>query len=136
MLQDLADLKIATQLLKSTDSDDSVLDENYKKLNCEIKEVTDQSTRKTITDYINQGKGHYSPKILDIYTVKRKGEAERFNKKIGNDTLLWHGSRISNFVGILSQGLRIAPPEAPSTGYNYGKGIYLADQFVKSCNYC
>lgn len=41
MLQDLADLKIATQLLKSTDTDDSVIDENYKKLNCEIKEVTD-----------------------------------------------------------------------------------------------
>lgn len=27
--------------------------------------------------------------------------------------LLWHGSRISNWYGILSQGLRIAPPEAP-----------------------
>ena len=27
------------------------------------------------------------------------------------------GSRLTNFVGILSQGLRIAPPEAPVTGY-------------------
>jgi poly [ADP-ribose] polymerase 2/3/4 len=27
------------------------------------------------------------------------------------------GSRLTNFVGILSQGLRIAPPEAPITGY-------------------
>lgn len=27
------------------------------------------------------------------------------------------GSRLTNFVGILSQGLRIAPPEAPATGY-------------------
>jgi poly [ADP-ribose] polymerase len=53
-------------------------------------------------EYINQGKGSYSPKVLEIYTVKRKGEAERYTKKIGNDTLLWHGSRISNFVGILS----------------------------------
>ncbi|KAL5981388.1 Poly [ADP-ribose] polymerase 1 [Asimina triloba] len=26
-------------------------------------------------------------------------------------------SRLTNFVGILSQGLRIAPPEAPATGY-------------------
>ena len=31
--------------------------------------------------------------------------------------LLWHGSRLTNWVGILSQGLRIAPPEAPVTGY-------------------
>jgi hypothetical protein len=27
------------------------------------------------------------------------------------------GSRLTNFIGILSQGLRIAPPEAPVTGY-------------------
>ena len=50
--------------------------------------------------------------------------------------LLWHGSRLTNFVGILSQGLRIAPPEAPSTGYRFGKGIYLADMFSKSHCYC
>ena len=50
--------------------------------------------------------------------------------------LLWHGSRISNFVGILSQGLRIAPPEAPVSGYLFGKGIYLADMAEKSIHYC
>lgn len=50
--------------------------------------------------------------------------------------LLWHGSRLSNFVGILSQGLRIAPPEAPVSGYLFGKGIYLADMAEKSIHYC
>lgn len=50
--------------------------------------------------------------------------------------LLWHGSRIANFVGILSQGLRIAPPEAPVSGYLFGKGIYLADMAEKSIHYC
>lgn len=50
--------------------------------------------------------------------------------------LLWHGSRIANFVGILSQGLRIAPPEAPVSGYLFGKGIYLADLAEKSIHYC
>lgn len=50
--------------------------------------------------------------------------------------LLWHGSRIANFVGILSQGLRIAPPEAPVSGYLFGKGIYLADMIDKSAAYC
>lgn len=29
--------------------------------------------------------------------------------------------------GILKQGLRIAPPEAPVTGYMFGKGVYFAD---------
>ncbi len=42
--------------------------------------------------------------------------------KAGNDSLkdgerllLWHGSRTTNFAGILKQGLRIAPPEGVST---------------------
>jgi len=50
--------------------------------------------------------------------------------------LLWHGSRLCNFVGILNQGLRIAPPEAPSTGYLFGKGIYWADRISKSAPFC
>lgn len=35
-----------------------------------------------------------------------------------------------------SSGLRIAPPEAPVTGYMFGKGVYFADMFSKSANYC
>lgn len=30
-----------------------------------------------------------------------------------NHQLLWHDSRTTNFARILSQGLRIPPPEAP-----------------------
>ena len=39
--------------------------------------------------------------------------------------LLWHGSRLSNWVGILSQGLRIAPPEAPVTGYMVSWPLFI-----------
>ena len=49
--------------------------------------------------------------------------------------MLFHGSRFSNFPGILTNGLRIAPPEAPRTGYNFGKGVYLADLAGKSTPY-
>jgi poly [ADP-ribose] polymerase len=31
--------------------------------------------------------------------------------------------------------LRIAPPEAPVSGYMFGKGVYLADMFEKSYGY-
>ncbi|KAK2403593.1 poly(ADP-ribose) polymerase [Trifolium repens] len=44
--------------------------------------------------------------------------------------------RLSNWTGILSQGLRIAPPEAPVTSYMFGKGVYFADMFSKSANNC
>ena len=37
--------------------------------------------------------------------------------------LLWHGSRLTNWVGILSEGLKIAPPEAPVTGYMVGNKV-------------
>ncbi|CAB4064804.1 PARP2_3_4 [Lepeophtheirus salmonis] len=36
----------------------------------------------------------------------------------------------------VGQGLKIAPPEAPSTGYMFGKGVYFADISSKSANYC
>jgi len=76
--------------------------------------------------------------MIDLFRIEREGEVERFSRFdcISNHKLLWHGSRLSNFVGILSQGLRIAPPEAPHSGYMFGKGIYLADIVSKSAEYC
>ena len=80
----------------------------------------------------------YDLEIVDIFKVSRHGEDKRFKafRALHNRYLLWHGSRATNFAGILSQGLRIAPPEAPSTGYMFGKGVYFADMVSKSANYC
>lgn len=98
----------------------------------------------------------YTLEVLEVFSVARHGEKKRYKpfSKIANRMLLWHGSRITNFAGILSQvslcctyiswntpcpplqGLRIAPPEAPVTGYMFGKGVYFADMVSKSANYC
>ena len=53
--------------------------------------------------------------MFQIFKVSRQGEYKRFKpfEQLHNRQLLWHGSRLTNFAGILSQGLRIAPPEAP-----------------------
>jgi poly [ADP-ribose] polymerase len=68
----------------------------------------------------------YTLEMLDLFSVSRK--EEDFVAVEGQpNTLLWHGSRQGNFAGILSEGLRIAPKEAPSTGFMFGKGIYFAD---------
>jgi len=76
--------------------------------------------------------------IEDVFKVQRNGEDKRYKpfSKLGNKKLLWHGSRLTNMAGIMSQGLKIAPPEAPVTGYMFGKGIYFADMVSKSANYC
>ena len=54
-----------------------------------------------------------------VFKVNRHGENERFQpfKELYNRRLLWHGSRNTNYAGILSQGLRIAPPEAPVVSF-------------------
>ncbi|RHY27321.1 hypothetical protein DYB32_006862 [Aphanomyces invadans] len=77
-------------------------------------------------------------KVSRAFKVHRKGEAERMESLTvpGHHTLLWHGTKKTNLMGILSRGLRIAPPEAPVTGYAFGKGIYFADASEKSLKYC
>ena len=77
----------------------------------------------------------YKLELVQAFEVAREGEAAAFTD-VGNRQLLWHGSRLTNWCGILSQGLRIAPPEAPVTGYMFGKGVYFADMSSKSANYC
>lgn len=76
-------------------------------------------------------------KRFNLFKIMRKGEGERYEKfqHLENRHLLFHGSSMANFVGILSQGLRIAPPEAPASGYMFGKGVYFADTFSKSAAY-
>ena len=58
----------------------------------------------------------YTLEVDCIFKVAREGEDVRFKpfRKLHNHRLLWHGSRTTNYAGIISQGLRIAPPEAPS----------------------
>lgn len=123
---------------QKNDEKESELDQNYKKLGCSIKTLDKNSEDyKLITEYFNNTKCEYNKVTIgSAYEVVRPTEQSQFDKKIGNNMLLWHGSSVSNFVGILSQGMRIAPPEAPASGYAFGKGIYMADMAEKSIGYC
>jgi len=144
MVEALADIEIATKLLKITSGGrENPVDVHYQKLKCGITPLDHKSEEwEIIQEYITNthAKTHnkYGLTIKDIFEMDREGETERFKdyKKNKNRMLLWHGSRLTNFVGIISQGLRIAPPEAPVTGYMFGKGVYFADMVSKSANYC
>ncbi len=82
--------------------------------------------------------------VENIFRVERRGEPARltnFNNSLpvtlrGGRSLLWHGSRLTNFVGILAQGLRIRPAGALFSGNAFGDGVYLADVSSKSARYC
>ncbi len=67
--------------------------------------------------------GRWSIEVEAIFRVSRPGEAERLEDcgVPGNHRLLWHGTKTENMMGILQQGLRIAPPEASRSGWSLGK---------------
>jgi poly [ADP-ribose] polymerase len=149
LLESLSDMKEAAAMLKSTLQDDGgihKLDKQFQGLNMNEMSPIDRNSQEFVEleAYLNDSKGatHYMTyHVEDIFRIERQGELERFEQsefsKISSQRrLLWHGSRVTNFAGILSQGLRIAPPEAPVSGYMFGKGIYLADMSSKSANYC
>ncbi|EJD75827.1 WGR domain-containing protein [Loa loa] len=144
LLDDLLELEVTYSILKSDDRRDRTrdpVDVHYEKLHAELELLDKQSDEyRRILQYAANTHApthdQYKLEIVDIIRVKREGESERFKKDIPNHYLLWHGSRITNYAGILSQGLRVAPPEAPMTGYMFGKGIYFADLISKSANYC
>mmetsp|Transcript_18101 Transcript_18101/g.30905 ORF Transcript_18101/g.30905 Transcript_18101/m.30905 type:complete len:186 (+) Transcript_18101:923-1480(+) len=114
------------------------IDSKFEQLKCEMTALDPcHPDFKVIEQYVNNTKDYNKVKIEDVFKLSREGEESTFNPlKLDNQKLLWHGSRFSNFVGIISQGLRIAPPEAPKSGYLYGKGVYFADFFSKSAPYC
>lgn len=153
LLEALTDMQLANDLMKDAKKGKdkaeamNLLDRQYQGLGMqEMTPLNPKSTEFTdLESYLTGSVGHTHGtqyKVQDIFRIERNGEHHRFDTsyyaKIPNKNrkLLWHGSRATNFGGILSQGLRIAPPEAPATGYMFGKGVYLADMSSKSAGYC
>jgi poly [ADP-ribose] polymerase 2/3/4 len=69
-------------------------------------------------------------KLLEVFDMSREGEADRYASfdALGGRTLLWHGTNVAVAAAICSSGLRIMP----NSGGRVGRGIYLANQSVKS----
>uniref|UniRef100_A0A4W6D949 Poly [ADP-ribose] polymerase n=1 Tax=Lates calcarifer TaxID=8187 RepID=A0A4W6D949_LATCA len=145
MLDNLLDIEVAYSLLRggAQDNENDPIDINYEKLKTKI-EVVDKNTNEAeiIMQYVKNTHAAthntYTLEVQEIFKIVREGERQRYRpfEELHNRQLLWHGSRATNYAGILSQGLRIAPPEAPVTGYMFGKGVYFADMVSKSANYC
>ncbi|XP_032092860.1 poly [ADP-ribose] polymerase 2 isoform X2 [Thamnophis elegans] len=117
------------------------LDRSYRSLDCELLPLEKTSDIfKVLERYLlsTHAPTHktYKMTLIEAFEVNKKCLEAGFRFDLPNRMLLWHGSRLGNWAGILSQGLRVAPPEAPVTGYMFGKGIYFADMSSKSANYC
>lgn len=141
----LGDMEVASKLISSTVSKDPVteepinpLDGNFKSLQLTAMDPVARGTGEwdTLKRYVRDTHGathHIQAQVVNAFRVERREEVDAFvaagnaTRPDGQRLLLWHGSRTTNFAGILKQGLRIAPPEAPVSGYMFGKGVYFAD---------
>ena len=136
MLDTLTDMEVANSIMKTTDSKakdaESVaqIDKRFEQLS--LNECTplehNSDEYKALQKYLINTAGHTHSiryRLQDIFRIELAGERDRFAKsefskiKDKNRRLLWHGSRTTNYGGILSQGLRIAPPEAPVNGCKF-----------------
>ena len=64
--------------------------------------------QKLIINMIQKQK-KYSKSKKNKWKQPTKAIQVSFINNLGNKMLLWHGSRLTNYVGILSKGLKIAP---------------------------
>ena len=134
LLENLTDMQLANEIMKTARGNKgegadelNVIDRQYQGLNMAEMTPLDMNSAEFghIQDYLKKSTGQthsLNYQVHDIFRIEREGEGDRFHSspyaKVKNSDrrLLWHGSRCTNFGGILSQGLRIAPPEAPVSG--------------------
>ena len=90
-----------------------------------------------IYNYVNTTKNDDNIQINSIYKITESINDKNFNlNNYENRYIFFHGTNVENIIGILSQGLKIAPVQAINTGNAYGNGIYLSDGFSTSFTYC
>ncbi|KAG0710973.1 Poly [ADP-ribose] polymerase 3 [Chionoecetes opilio] len=103
-------------------------------LDCAMELIDKKTTEfKLLEEYSKACKDTRKGALLDIWSMDRKGECDRFQKHddLQNRKLLWHGTSVAVVAAILKAGLRIMP----HSGGLVGKGIYFASEHAKSSRY-
>ena len=78
-------------------------------------------------------------RVEAVYTVQittMKAAFDAYGAKLPDIRQLWHGTKASNLLSILRQGL-VIPPASSShcTGRMYGNGVYASSVSTKALNY-
>jgi len=141
-------LQLMKDMLKVNGEGGNVLfnsktDEQYEALGCEVgfcekgTPEYDEMSEHVIKSQVKTK----NIKVLNVYKLKRRdGEWDNFTSHIDNQRMLFHGSRIKNWVGILSRGI-LLPKIVVSMGVNrtdagwLGNGIYFGDASCTSAFY-
>jgi poly [ADP-ribose] polymerase len=113
---------------------DDEIDQKYKALGCAIGWLDPASSEfREMKGYIESSQVKTkSIRVQRMYQLHRAEEHGRYAQKVGNEKLLFHGSRAKNWVGILSRGI-LLPKIVVSLGVNrtdagwLGNGIYFGN---------
>eukprot|EP00828_Plagiopyla_frontata_P046435 TRINITY_DN8248_c0_g1_i4.p1 TRINITY_DN8248_c0_g1~~TRINITY_DN8248_c0_g1_i4.p1 ORF type:complete len:256 (-),score=42.65 TRINITY_DN8248_c0_g1_i4:125-892(-) len=142
MLQSLIEIQTAFQTIGLKKKNSNSIEDYYKSLHCSIEPLNKHDNEfKIIEKYMKNTHGpthtNYVLELIDAFKITRENEDEAFLKNISqNKLLLWHGTKITNYAGILKNGFKIPPQEAPPKTFDFGKGIYFSDMVTKSANQC
>jgi poly [ADP-ribose] polymerase len=123
------------------------LDSIYANIKTKISPLDkDSEMYAVINEYVKNTHGpthHYKLELMDVFEVEQENKVDKFTKyssKIGNDTLLFHGSAICNWLSILLKDLMVNPQSVNKnvviTGRMFGDGLYTANCCTKSFSYC
>ena len=143
LLEVLMDIQVAIKVLSSVEDEGlHLVDRRYKQLDVKIESLDRNSEQwKMVEHSIHSTRAStrniYSIEVQEVFSLDKTNEAAQF-EDCGNTKLLYHshGSRLSSLAGILSEGFRIAPPEASSTSYMFGRGVYFTDMSSRSARFC
>jgi len=136
------------EILNALDAAVTITKDDQQVFECKIHRVPGSTTegKKTFRE-INQlykstiNQNHVAAKYrlrrvyeLDIPSMRKAFAAKE--QAIGNVKQHWHGTKASNLLSILRQGLIIPPINAAQcTGRMFGNGIYGSQQSTKALNY-
>jgi poly [ADP-ribose] polymerase len=133
--------------LATTDDDDKKTkkkkDDTPKVFDVQLELIDDKKTVDRISRLFRSTikSGHvtrnYNVKAIyqvDISTMKAR--FDKYGAKLKDIRQLWHGTKASNLLSILRQGLIIPPSHsAHCTGRMYGNGLYFSSISTKALNY-
>lgn len=102
--------------------------------------LNDSSVRTRLENWFERSKKsmhHYNNvKVREMFTITIHDMKNAFDRKIGNNEEVWHGTSQANCLSILKSGLKTAPPStAAIAGKMFGNGIYGAKASSKSLGY-
>ncbi len=117
------------------------IEKKYQALNCSINQV-DAVKFAEIKKYVEGSvvRGGTRHTVKNMWKIARSTEVAGFAEKVGNTRLLFHGSSVKNWIGILSRGL-LMPKFVVSLGVTrtdagwLGNGIYFGDAICTSAGY-